>query len=123
VIGSLFLAHGEPNSLKGLQQRLTAAGIDAGRIVIPALDQSFTLLKQRVEPVVAGPPRLTSEAATALDWHNARAAFLGDLDDALQAASGDAARAALLERLSNALAGGALQRERARNGAIRQSTG
>ncbi|HTI66308.1 MAG TPA: MBL fold metallo-hydrolase [Caulobacteraceae bacterium] len=100
IAGNIFLAHGEPSSLAGLSRRLQAAGVAGDRLLIPALDQGFNLGKRAAEALPAPPPRLPAEAATALDWHNARAAFLGDLNERLEAAAGDAERMGLLRRLA-----------------------
>jgi metallo-beta-lactamase family protein len=97
--GAVFLAHGEPSALKGLERRLTDAGMSPQSLVVPDLDQSFTLRKEGPLAAPAAAPRLRPEAVVALDWHNARAAFLGDLDEALQGAATDEARTRLLKRL------------------------
>lgn len=48
---------------------------------------------------------LAAPAAAALDWHNARAALLLDLDAKLDEAGSDTDRAHLLERLAKDVAG------------------
>jgi metallo-beta-lactamase family protein len=100
--GHLFLAHGEPDSLNGLRKRLMAAGYDSDRIAIPSIDQTFGL-KRKSALEGRSRPRLASSAATALDWHNARSEFLNQLEDQLEGAQDDAARAELIERLGRAL--------------------
>ena len=102
VRGSIFLAHGEPESLEGLSQRLVQAGFAADRLQTPSLDQSFRLARTEVEPAAVR-PRIAPGAAASLDWHNARARLLLELDARLQAAPTDAERAVLLQRLMGEL--------------------
>lgn len=103
VSGTVFLAHGEPEGLEGLRDRLTGEGIAADRIAIPALDGRYAIGKAAVS-VTDGPPRLAPGTAARPDWHNARAALLLDLNERLEAAPDDPAREALLARLAAALA-------------------
>ncbi len=95
----VFLAHGEPPALSGLQDRLAAAGTPADRMLIPAIDQSFDLAGGRARAAGEGARRIAPEAPAQLDWHNARAALLIDLDRRLERLD-DAARMALLRRLA-----------------------
>jgi metallo-beta-lactamase family protein len=100
VGGKVFLCHSEPAASEGLARRLQAAGIPNDQIVRPAIDQRFTLRPGSAEPAPGAPAARTAPAApSALDWHNARAALLGELDARLEAAPDDAARQALLDRL------------------------
>jgi metallo-beta-lactamase family protein len=103
VSGTVFLAHGEPEGLESLRDRLTGEGIAADRIAIPALDGRYAIGKAAVS-VTDGPPRLAPGTAARPDWHNARAALLLDLNERLEAAPDDPAREALLARLAAALA-------------------
>ncbi|MGE0829944.1 MAG: MBL fold metallo-hydrolase [Hyphomonadaceae bacterium] len=102
ISGTIFLTHGEPPHLKGLSQRLSACGFDAARIKTAKLDQMFTLRRAAADEAAADKaPRAPQEAVSRLDWHNARAAFLAQLNARLQAAATDDARKALLEDLSS----------------------
>jgi metallo-beta-lactamase family protein len=103
IAGNLLLTHGEPDALAALNTRLTAAGIAADRIAVPVLDQSFVLTKTSAEPVKPGARRLPPGAATSLDWHNARAEFLGRLQQRLESAPDDDARLGLIRSLSGNL--------------------
>jgi len=103
VAGSVFLNHGEPGALEGLGRRLAAGGVAADRITIPAIDSCFSLRRQAAEPQAAA-GRIPPGAAATLDWHNARARFLLDLDERLERAADDAERQALLETLAGGLA-------------------
>jgi metallo-beta-lactamase family protein len=100
VGGRVFIDHGEPTQSQGLADHLVAAGFARDSLVRPAIDQSFALSPGRSDLVEGAPTRAAPSAPTALDWHNARAALLGDIDAALESAPDDAARQALLERLS-----------------------
>ncbi|MDR3511484.1 MAG: MBL fold metallo-hydrolase [Caulobacteraceae bacterium] len=98
VAGEMFLAHGEPDSLNALRKRLVAAGLRADRIAIPTIDQAFRLEHTRIEASLTE-PRLAPEAASELDWHNARSDFLNRLEEQLEKAGDDADRLRVLERL------------------------
>jgi metallo-beta-lactamase family protein len=106
VAGRLFICHGEPTASEALARRLAAAGLDAASLIRPAIDQRFELRHAAAEPLAPDTRRRAPAAPAGLDWHNARAALFGDLDAALEAAPDEAARAALIERLRQALAGG-----------------
>ncbi|MBX3485853.1 MBL fold metallo-hydrolase RNA specificity domain-containing protein [Phenylobacterium sp.] len=105
VRGHVFLAHGEPDGLAGLREGLAKAGFDPARLAIPALDERFTLSRAAATPQ-PGPARILPAAASRPDWHNARARLLLDLNARLEALPDDAAREALLEGLSKAVARG-----------------
>lgn len=99
VAGTVFIAHGEPSAAEGLAERLTAAGFDPGRLVIPRLDETFRLRRAGAQAQPAGRARIDPAAAARLDWHNDRARLLLALNTALERAPDDAAREALLHRL------------------------
>lgn len=102
VRGEVFLAHGEPDGLEGLRDALAKAGLDAGRVTIPRLDERYILSQAGAAPE-AGPARIVPSAATRPDWHNARARLLLDLNARLEALPSDAAREALLASLAGSL--------------------
>lgn len=102
VAGEVFLAHGEPAASEALRKRLIAAGLPAGGIVIPSIDQAFEL-KRDSAAERSSEPRLSPSAAARLDWHNARSELLNQLEEAFDSAPDDAARANLISRLQNAL--------------------
>ena len=105
VRGGVFLVHGEPPAMEALAQRLTAEGIaKPGQVIQPALDDTFLLAAgtaprkreaahRRPDPAQAGRP----------DWHNARAALLLAIEDAIERAPDDAARKGLMASLRSAL--------------------
>ncbi|WP_419318683.1 MBL fold metallo-hydrolase [Caulobacter sp. ErkDOM-E] len=105
VAGSILLAHGEPDATAGLRDRLTSAGFDAAAILIPDLDDAFDLGEGPAVPLKSSPARLPPHAASKLDWHNKRVAFQMALNAALGGAESDAAREALLRRLSAVVEG------------------
>ncbi|GAB4196793.1 MAG: MBL fold metallo-hydrolase [Thalassobaculales bacterium] len=102
IAGNIFITHGEPDSARALAARLAQEGRDPARLRRPEIDDSYTLDHgpARRRPAAA---RIQPGAAGALDWHNARAAFLLELDEALRAGGDDAARAALLSDLRGRL--------------------
>ncbi|HWA60618.1 MAG TPA: MBL fold metallo-hydrolase [Caulobacteraceae bacterium] len=102
VAGTVFIAHGEPDMSAALAERLAAAGLE--RIVRPELDESFALTRHEATPSKAPGARKLQAAAAGLDWHNERAALLGELNAALDRAPDDAARKALLATLRGLIA-------------------
>jgi metallo-beta-lactamase family protein len=105
VSGSVLLAHGEPDVAAGLRDRLIAAGFDASAFLIPDLDDAFDLTEGPATPRQPSPARSPPHAAAKLDWHNHRVAFQMALNAALEGARDDAAREALLRRLSAVVGG------------------
>jgi metallo-beta-lactamase family protein len=90
-------------------------------VIVPVIDQTFVLSRGAAGSDGAATPRIPPAAAGRADWHNARAALLMALNDALEAAPDDAAREALIARLAASLevrtgpkaAGGAASASRA----------
>ena len=109
VRGQVFLAHGEPEALEGLRDRITAAGRSGDQVTIPRLDQTFSLTPTQVVALDGPGARLAPGAEARPDWHNARAGLLETLNETLQALPTDAERDALLARLTAAVASGAGQ--------------
>ncbi|WP_339914360.1 MBL fold metallo-hydrolase [uncultured Brevundimonas sp.] len=103
VSGKVFLAHGEPGSLQGLSTRLITAGVDAAAVIIPELDQTFTLTPADVTLVSGRAVRMLPGAATRPDWHSARADLLSSMNEALQGLESDAARMAAIAAMKTAL--------------------
>lgn len=102
VRGKIFLVHGEPEELGGLQDALSADGWPRAQIQIPRLDSRYRLSDERAE-ALADNPRLSPEAAARADWHNARSRLLLDLNETLQRLPTDADREALIDTLSASL--------------------
>jgi metallo-beta-lactamase family protein len=105
ITGSVFLTHGEPESAEGFQKRLRQLPEVGDRVIIPDLDQTFEAPLKGQAKVVAPTtaPRMAPAQSAKLDWHNARAQFLGDLNRAVDAAKTDAEREALIARIAQAL--------------------
>ncbi|NGM19002.1 MBL fold metallo-hydrolase [Roseomonas stagni] len=105
VSGGVFLVHGEEEAIEGLAKRVEGRGIvPADRILRPVLDQSYTLAPGAAPVAIAAPGRRGDAAAVGRpDWHNARAALLLGIEDAIERAPDEASRSALLERLRQAL--------------------
>lgn len=105
IAGSIYLMHGEPPNLEGLQRRLVKDGAKPERVIVAELDQSYRLKRGRAgERGGAVKPRIPRAAASRLDWHNARAELISLLRTALDAAPDDAAREAILKDLHARLA-------------------
>lgn len=103
VRGAVFMTHGEPEGVEGLECRLKAAGVAGGRVLAAELDQTYRLEPQGAAPEARRKPRLRTGAAAKLDWHNARSEFLAQLHEKLDAASDDAAREAIIADLAQRL--------------------
>jgi metallo-beta-lactamase family protein len=104
VRGAVLLDHGEPEALKGLKARLAKAGVEPARIIAAELDRIYRLAPGEPAQAEPGPaPRLAPEAASRLDWHNARSQLLTLLHAALDAAPDDAARERILTDLQERL--------------------
>lgn len=98
--GKVFLVHGEPAARRALADRLVAAGRARDTLEQPEIDERYTLARTEVRREPEERVRVEAGAESTLDWHNARAQLLLALDDAMETAPDDAARAALLARLS-----------------------
>ena len=103
VAAGVFLAHGEPNGLEGLRDRLIPAGLAAERIHIPALDDSYVLTREGIQSESTKGRRLPPDAPARADWHNARAQLLMELNQQLEGAKDDRARELIVARLAGAL--------------------
>jgi metallo-beta-lactamase family protein len=99
VAGKVFLVHGEPDSRQAMADRLIGAGFDRARIEEPEIDDAFVLSATGSQKAPAAAPRIPPGAASRLDWHNARARLLLNLNEALESAPDDAAREALIDSL------------------------
>lgn len=99
----LFLVHGEEAALQGLAARV-APLIDPHKVIIPALDQGFALTP---DGALALPekdkPRLAPQSVAHPDWHNALSQLILSINDRLARADDPDARAALIQRLQDAL--------------------
>ncbi|HVN01048.1 MAG TPA: MBL fold metallo-hydrolase [Caulobacteraceae bacterium] len=103
VGGKVFVCHGEPEASRGLATRLEAAGFAPDALALPTIDQAFRLAATTAEAAPAEATRHAPAAPSGLDWHNARARLLGELDARLERADSDAERAQLLEAIRRLL--------------------
>lgn len=104
VTGKVFLNHGEPEAIQGLNGRLQAAGLPAASLIAPDMDETYQLTRTSAALSDSRlPVRIAPGKAAALDWHNARAEFLVELNERLQAEASSEGRQALLDRLRAAL--------------------
>ena len=85
-----------------MKRRLTDLAFAADRIAVPAMAALYSLAAGAAVSGKAA-PRVTGQAASGQDRHKARAHLLEGLEEALDNAGDDAARAAILGRLERAL--------------------
>ena len=76
VRGAVFMTHGEPEGVEGLERRLKAAGVAGGR-VRGELTRRTGLSSQGAAPRRGASPPEDRRRRKA-DWHNARSEFLGN---------------------------------------------
>jgi metallo-beta-lactamase family protein len=95
ISGSIFLNHGEPENAAALNKRLRAAKTNTD-VLTPQLDQAFSLAAGVAASALPFSPRLEQGRVESLDWHNAKAELLSDLEEKLNAAADDASRERLL---------------------------
>lgn len=103
VRGRTFLAHGEPQALAGLRDRLIASGVAAAQIITPEMDEGFRITGNSIEAQSRRRARIKADAAAKADWHNARAQFLMALNERLEQAGDDKSREQIIARMSAAL--------------------
>lgn len=105
VSGGVFLVHGEEPAMDALALRLVREGIARdGQVVMPSLDDRFTLAKATMPARLEAPRRRSDpDSAGRPDWHNARAALLLGIEDAIERAPDAASREALMAALRAAL--------------------
>ncbi|HVJ35887.1 MAG TPA: MBL fold metallo-hydrolase [Terriglobia bacterium] len=89
-----FLVHGEESALQAQQEALIGMGLSADQVIIPALDQRFTLDPQKGAILIEGERRRLSsekaeEARRGWDWTNDLAALNLDLKGYLQGLPND----------------------------------
>jgi metallo-beta-lactamase family protein len=100
----LFLVHGEEAAIAGLAERVSERIIPAARVFQPLLDDIYDLSATVPTPLDgARRRRLTPEAVVRLDWHNDMSRLILDINDRIEAAADDRARAVIVRRLRRAL--------------------
>lgn len=104
---ALFLTHGESEAMESFAEALAGIGFDRSGIIIPELDERFTLALEAAPMRHRLPPRLSPEQVRAReDWHNEYARTVLSLEEKLRALPSDAEREALLARIRAAIAAG-----------------
>ncbi|MCW5714671.1 MAG: MBL fold metallo-hydrolase [Bauldia sp.] len=110
IAGKVFLTHGEPASLAGLEERL-AASLAPGQVVRPVFDDAWELSRTDAVRVEAGepPPRLRPDQVARLDWHNELSELILDIGRELDLAADERSKKVVLRRLRRALKDGAVE--------------
>ncbi len=105
VHAGLFLTHGDDKAREVLKDHLVKDGIDAGRIILPGLDEKVTLtIDADVAPAPVQEKRSrVAPADMATDWYNDYAALLLKLGRKLDAMSDSGERRALLRKMHDLL--------------------
>jgi len=103
VKGGLFLVHGEPEAMDAMARAVP--GLSPARIFRPVLDEGFRLAPRAIPERLPARPgrRIHPEDVGRPDWHNERAALLLGVEAAIEQAGDEAQRAALIQRLRQAL--------------------
>lgn len=110
----LFLVHGEPGAIAGLESRLGQT-IPKGHVVAPALDEGYDLTPTGAARLSqATLPRLPSDRPGQQDWHNDRARLMLDMSTALDRCDDDHDRTILISRLRKVCDAAAKQDAKAR---------
>lgn len=104
IAGKVFLTHGEPASLAGLEARL-AATLAPGQVVRPVFDDVWELSHTDASRIEAGepPPRLKPDQVARLDWHNELSRLVLDIGQELDRAADERSKNVVLRRLRRAL--------------------
>lgn len=97
VHGGLFLTHGDDGARDVLKEHLIAEGIDAGRILLPGLDERVRLaVKPGDKPATVRNESRVAPAEMAKDWYNDYASLLLKLGRRLDGMEDNDQRRALL---------------------------
>ena len=100
---AVFLTHGDPRALEAFHQRLLKMELGEADIIIPKLDDEFTLTASDLQKVVAPKSRLADVALAQLDWHNDLAQLSLDIRDEIEKAADEKSRGKIIRRLRRAL--------------------
>ena len=100
----LFLTHGGDTALAALKEAVIHENFNDGKIIIPALDDTYQLTSQGAKLKSQDVERrLTSKGIDQLDWHNGLAQLNIDIRAKLDATKDNKARQKLLRELRRAL--------------------
>jgi metallo-beta-lactamase family protein len=100
----VFLVHGEENAIAALAERIMERIIPAAMLFQPVLDDVYelsTAVPTLIEDLRRR--RLTPQAVTNLDWHNEMSKLILDINDRIDAAADERARAVIIRRLRRSL--------------------
>jgi metallo-beta-lactamase family protein len=100
----VFLVHGEENAIAALAERVMEQIIPAAMLFQPVLDDVYEL-STSVPTLIEDPRRrrLTPQAVSNLDWHNEMSKLILDINDRIDAAADERARAVIIRRLRRSL--------------------
>jgi metallo-beta-lactamase family protein len=100
----VFLVHGEESAIAALAERIMKRIIPAAMLFQPVLDDVYEL-STAVPTLIEDPRRrrLTPQAVTHLDWHNEMSKLILDINDRIDAAADERARAVIIRRLRRSL--------------------
>lgn len=101
--GGLFLNHGDDDARKVLRELLVERGLDQDKIYLPAFDESFDLVAGAAPVSQGSPEPRIEESQIQRDWYNDYAEFVLRLDAELESTKDDAARKALIDKLSSVM--------------------
>ncbi len=101
--GGLFLNHGEEQARSVLGDLLVERGLERDKILLPAFDESFTLVAGSPATTLARPEPRIDPSELQRDWHNEYADFILQLSQRLQATETSQQRRALIQRLAKSL--------------------
>jgi metallo-beta-lactamase family protein len=102
LAGGVFLNHGDDDARGALKSLLAERGLAAGKVFLPAFDETFELTAGPPHSKGRGPRRIpTSELQR--DWYNDYAAFLIALENRMDEKDTDEHRRELLAKLNEVL--------------------
>ena len=103
--GGVFLNHGDDDARGELREKLSARGVSAERVFLPAFDETFDI--SAGDPTSKG--RAVERIATSellTDWYNDYAALVLDLGNKMEATNDPRERREVLKRMREAMVGG-----------------
>ena len=101
---NLFLVHSELPASNGLKDRVGDRLIAHNRIIIPAIDDVFTLTAKGARRRKTNVTRRIAPKETAkVDWNNELTGLLLDINEAVEKSAGAKARDVIIRRLRRAL--------------------
>jgi metallo-beta-lactamase family protein len=105
IAHNLFLTHGEEAGIEGFRTELSSI-MDPEVIIAPSLDAAYELTPQGARAAEMHRPRRVAEASLGhLDWHNELSKLLLDINERVDQAADERARAVVIRRLRRALEG------------------